>query len=251
MPTPLMKAAKRGNFKVVKYLLCWNADVEARGKKSRTALMLGAASGCARTVECLLQSNPLVNAQDKNGWTALMYAASGNHRDVVEVLVATPNTDRRASNRHGLTAEDLTTCPILKGLLQVSGGIGLFPLPSGLSLRPPLVNFRPPQDPTLATGGLGLDSLMPVKVPPEEVGGATANTGFPHPCPALKLIPALVCVHPGPGPRSQARSVNLPRTGGCVRRVPRQQGTKAAQPGGVGQGAAAAGRGQAGGCNGP
>jgi ankyrin repeat protein len=122
--TPLMKAAQRGHFKVVKCLLCWNADVDARDRKDRTPLMLGASSGCAQTVECVLHSNPKVNAKDKDGCTALMHAAKGNHRDVVKALLATPDIDLKATNRYGLEAGDVTTCLTIKGLLRVSGGVG-------------------------------------------------------------------------------------------------------------------------------
>jgi ankyrin repeat protein len=180
------EGGQAGHFKVVKYLLCCYADVDARDRKDRTPLMLAASSGSAKTVECVLHSNPKVNAKDKDGWTALMYAAKENHRDVVKALLATPDIDRRASNRHGLTAEDLTTCPILKGLLRENRGVGLGTLAtdSAPDLKPPPVGSRSSEDRTLATFGPGPSSSpphIPVKAPPAEVGGATCSTGFPPP----------------------------------------------------------------------
>jgi hypothetical protein len=175
--TPLMEAADVGRFEVVKFLLCCWADVDARDWEGRTALMLGASSGCARTVECLLQKNPLVNIKDKDGWTAPMYAAFWNHREVVEVLLARANVDLQAKDKHGQTASDLTTCPILKGLLGLSVATGLPALPDAPAVRPPLANSRLPEDFTVPPNGLGPSApsaFLPVKAPPTQVGCVVA-----------------------------------------------------------------------------
>jgi ankyrin repeat protein len=177
--------------------------------------MLGASSGSARIVECVLEEDPLVNTKDKAGWTALMHAASGDHREVVEVLLARTNTDLEATNCHGQTAGDLTTCPILKGLLRVSGGPGL-PAPSSASApappRPKDPRPRParhgPVPSTPSPVGAPPDPHPP---PPAQVGGGATKDwpcvatcvrsyGWSKPDPKLTLCN----VHP-PGPRSGAR----------------------------------------------
>jgi hypothetical protein len=181
----------------VQFLLCYGAAVDARDWEGRTALMLGASSGFARIVDILRQMNPNVNAKDNGGWTALTHAASGNHRGVVEALLATPNIVLAAKNHYGQTAGDLTTCPTLKGLLGVSGGVGLLaPPPAGApDLKPPPVDSRSPKGPTLATSGPGPSSFpalmaaraLPYCGPPAQVSRATANTCcFPPPRPCTR-----------------------------------------------------------------
>jgi hypothetical protein len=77
-----------------------------------------------------------------------MYAASENHREVVKALLARPDIDLKAQNRYGLEAGDVTTCPILKGLLRGSSGIDPAPLTVGApDLKPPPVDSRSPKGP--------------------------------------------------------------------------------------------------------
>jgi uncharacterized protein len=139
--TPLMEATSWGHEHVVGTLLSRRANVDLKDGEGRTALMLGASSGCPRTVQRVLQQDPLVNAKDKDGWTALVHAASGNHREVVEALLARADVDLRAKDNHGQTASDLTTCPILKGLLHARGEVGLLAPP--LDARDPATQRTP------------------------------------------------------------------------------------------------------------
>jgi hypothetical protein len=168
--TPLMEAAGWGHVSVLQALLSRGASVDPRDREGRTALMIGASSGSAPIVELLLQKNPWVTAKDYNGWTALMHAAYGNHRGVLEALLAHPKVVRQARNNGGQTASDLTTCPILKGLLRVDGA-GHMP-PRTLSHTPmlpspPRARSTTARDPPPARNGpLGPHAHPPAARPP-------------------------------------------------------------------------------------
>jgi ankyrin repeat protein len=118
--TPLMVAADAGHEAMVEWLLGRGVDVNVKDTGGCTALMLAAGRGSMEVVRLLLAApGQRLNARDYSGWTALMHAAAFQQRPVVEALLA-GGADRDVRTDVGETAEDLTTCPVIKGLLRVS-----------------------------------------------------------------------------------------------------------------------------------
>jgi ankyrin repeat protein len=115
-----MEAAATGREQaMVEWLLARGVRVKLKDSAGCTALMLGAGRGSVEVVRLLLGRSQNINAKDYTGRTALMHAAAENRRGVVEALLA-GGAKRKIRSDEGKTAEDLTTCPSIKGLLRVS-----------------------------------------------------------------------------------------------------------------------------------
>ena len=73
---------------IVKLLIQYNADVNAKRNDGYTALILAVKRKKEDIIEILLQNNANVNAKDEEGRTPLFLAAGtyGNHRDTVPVV---------------------------------------------------------------------------------------------------------------------------------------------------------------------
>jgi ankyrin repeat protein len=117
--TPLMEATDAGQEAMVEWLMERGVKVKLRDAEGCTALIHGAGRRSVKVVRLLLGRSQNINAQDYAGWTALMHAAAGNHRKVVKALLAGGDKADAVCDE-GKTAEELTTCPLIKGLLRVS-----------------------------------------------------------------------------------------------------------------------------------
>ena len=86
--TLLIKAASKGNKKLIKFLIKKGADVDAVAYyEGRTALMLAACYGHKEIVELLIKNGADVNAKDEDGWTALTWAVMFKREEVVKFLL--------------------------------------------------------------------------------------------------------------------------------------------------------------------
>jgi uncharacterized protein len=85
--TPLFFAAARGNLKVMRLLLDWQADVNILDSGGNTALLHAAMRGRADAVRLLLKHGAKVNTPSSHGWTPLMAAAWEGHTSVVKDLL--------------------------------------------------------------------------------------------------------------------------------------------------------------------
>uniref|UniRef100_A0A4W5R147 Kinase D-interacting substrate 220b n=1 Tax=Hucho hucho TaxID=62062 RepID=A0A4W5R147_9TELE len=91
--TPLIWAARKGNFDCVMHLLENGADVDQEGAvyccsaNSMTALIVAVKGGFPEVVKELLKRNPNVNMTDKDGNTALMIAAKEGYTEIVQDLL--------------------------------------------------------------------------------------------------------------------------------------------------------------------
>ncbi len=69
--TPLMVAAREGNFEIAKWLVENGANVNARARDGHTALMMAAYNRYPDIVKLLIQNGADVNAVSNQGHTAL------------------------------------------------------------------------------------------------------------------------------------------------------------------------------------
>ena len=79
-------ASKRGHVEVLKLLIRWGADLEARDKRLRTPLHLACKYGGREGVVYLLDVGATVSPQDQEGWTPLHFAVAHSHLDVKVLL---------------------------------------------------------------------------------------------------------------------------------------------------------------------
>jgi 5-methylcytosine-specific restriction endonuclease McrBC regulatory subunit McrC len=73
--TALMLASMKGNIKIVKLLLEYEANPNLQEEYGFTALMLASMKGNIKIVKLLLEYEANPNLQNKDGWTALMFAS--------------------------------------------------------------------------------------------------------------------------------------------------------------------------------
>lgn len=102
--TALIDAASRGLTKSVEILLNAGANVEAKTKnEEKTALILAADQGHSNIVRVLIAWRSNVNARDNDGRTALIVAAARGHADIVQLLLQ-HGADVAAKDRFDNTA---------------------------------------------------------------------------------------------------------------------------------------------------
>ncbi|XP_062436629.1 ankyrin repeat domain-containing protein 22 [Rhea pennata] len=133
--TPLICACKRGNNRIVSYLLQRNADVNLRNKKERTCLhyavrkrfnfldylliiilmpvmLIGYLLMVSKTkqnenlIKMLLRAGADVNAADVSGRTALHYACEMKNQAVIFLLLEA-HADPSVKNQEGETPLDI------------------------------------------------------------------------------------------------------------------------------------------------
>ena len=93
-PTPLTKAAKKGDLPEVRRLIAEGADINAKDQDDyehgATALILASANGYREIVQLLLDKGANVNAKMSgidDGVTALMEASKGKDVKIVQALL--------------------------------------------------------------------------------------------------------------------------------------------------------------------
>ncbi len=110
--TPLITACSVGAvgdvvpYQMVKLLLAYAANVNAKGFMGKTALDLAAASDRKNIVLLLLAHKASINAKDDMGWTPLHEAAASGATDVVELLLAS-GADIDVGDKRGMTPLDI------------------------------------------------------------------------------------------------------------------------------------------------
>jgi ankyrin repeat protein len=88
---------------IVKALLQYGADVNAKSGNGITALIWSAATGKAYNLRLLIAAGADINHKDKRGDTALNYAASIDNTDMLKTLIAA-GADVSATDNTGKTA---------------------------------------------------------------------------------------------------------------------------------------------------
>ena len=98
----LHSASESGQVQVVRSLLKFGVDVDARGPWDRSPLQLASERGHLDVVLCLLDDGADVSVQDNHHWTPLHLAAREGRLEVVRVLLE-HNADVNSQTDDGLT----------------------------------------------------------------------------------------------------------------------------------------------------
>lgn len=84
--TPLMIAARAGDFKIARVLIAFGADVNMRSQDGTTALMLAARHGHNEVVTLLLENSADTSLRNSRGYTSFDLARMFNHTDTAAIL---------------------------------------------------------------------------------------------------------------------------------------------------------------------
>lgn len=118
--TPLHLAAQRGNYRVCKYLLESNANVNSQDRGGPTPLQCAASNGRMDVVDLFLDWGCYIDEADSRGNTALHGAALAQRIDIYSLLLE-DGADSTIRNADGNMAWDLK----LKGCDWLHGPGGL------------------------------------------------------------------------------------------------------------------------------
>lgn len=86
--TPLMEAAQEGHLELVKYLIGFDADVNAATTSGDTALMYACDNGHTEVAEVLISADANIEQEAEGGRTPLMKACRSGHAATVEFLIS-------------------------------------------------------------------------------------------------------------------------------------------------------------------
>ncbi|KHO11648.1 F-box domain-containing protein [Metarhizium robertsii ARSEF 23] len=86
-PSPLSMAAQRGDEAVIKRLLEYGVDIEARDQFRRTSLLYAIRSGRQNIVELLLENGAHVAVKDNDGQTPLLEAIIFGQEAIAKLLI--------------------------------------------------------------------------------------------------------------------------------------------------------------------
>lgn len=99
----LIMASKKGNNKIVKYLLEKSVDIDLTNKHGNAALHMAARNGYTEILGDLLEKGANINLKNKYGYVALHFAAYKGQKDIVEILLNTNKCEKSAFNQQGYT----------------------------------------------------------------------------------------------------------------------------------------------------
>ena len=102
--SPLMRAAYYGKLKVVKYLLEVKADIKIRDYRGNTPLLHAAWAGHTKVVSELLKQGAEINEQNKLNWNALMQACVEGHYGTAKLLLEKGSPTNEIDKEKGATA---------------------------------------------------------------------------------------------------------------------------------------------------
>lgn len=84
--TPLMLAARAGDFKMARVLIAFGADVNLRNDEGTTPLMLASRYGHTEVVELLLKEGADTSLRNSKGYTSLDLARMFRHEQTAQKL---------------------------------------------------------------------------------------------------------------------------------------------------------------------
>lgn len=128
--TFLIAASRQGSLKIVKSLIGYGADVNAKNNDGRTALML---TSNLEIAKLLIDSGADVNAKNNNGGTALTQAVNWDRLEIAKLLI-----DNGADTKNSLTyLTSVTKWEMVK--LLIGNGADINARGSGMFGNPPLI----------------------------------------------------------------------------------------------------------------
>lgn len=86
-PTPLYRAARSGNQRLIRLLIEHGALVDAPSYADETPLMSACESGHLEVVKELINSGAGISRSSNSGWTPLIHAGMGGHASIAKVLL--------------------------------------------------------------------------------------------------------------------------------------------------------------------
>lgn len=115
--TPLMRACRLADVKIVAELLVLGARIDARNNDGNQALWFACYSGSLEIMDLLIAAGIDINNQNDNGATCLMYAASSGKDEIVaKLLQAGVNTSIKTPD--DFTAMDMAASLVSLRLLR-------------------------------------------------------------------------------------------------------------------------------------
>lgn len=104
---PLMKTAAFGKIEVIKYLLEKGADITARDDRGNTALLYAASMGEDEAVKALLYHGAHINEKNNLNWNAFMQACFTGRYSTVKLLLELGSPTDEIDQEKGATALSL------------------------------------------------------------------------------------------------------------------------------------------------
>ena len=86
LTNPIHEASKQNDINIVRILIAYGADIDAKDKKNKTALHLAADHGHTQIVKDLVDMGAVLGGQDENGKTPMDLAMDAGHQSVVTLL---------------------------------------------------------------------------------------------------------------------------------------------------------------------
>lgn len=121
--TPLHRAVRKGQSRVVKVLVNFGAKVDIENQAGLSPLHVAAALGYEKVAEALLDLRGDANKADKQGWMPIHHAAFKGHESLVAMLL-NGGGEPNAQNGSGWTAMHLASASNKTSVLKTLHGKG-------------------------------------------------------------------------------------------------------------------------------
>ena len=149
--TLLTIAAEMGNIKTVRFLLRYNAKVDACCERGRTPLYSAVSASKSNICQILLEAGANPNIKTKRGFSSLHRAAYNGNAEIVGMILSNGKADKSLKNGNGKTFVDLAREGKKDQVLSLLGEKLTFPkvsvsspsTSSMQSLAPPPIPLRP------------------------------------------------------------------------------------------------------------
>ena len=115
--SPLMKASREGNIKLVNELLSLKVSLNIKNVDGNSALWNSCFANSYECFEALIKAGIDINSQNVNSVTSLMYCASAGKEEFVRLLLEN-GANSQIESLDGFKAIDLSVTPKIVKLLK-------------------------------------------------------------------------------------------------------------------------------------